>query len=210
MVIAFLQVAFAVVPVVQRADHLEGLGPLRPFRFPWQLDQGLRALGDVHDEGDRLSVRRPGQLRRRRRQLGQSGRLASVHPPAVKLGRAVTGGFGQVEHALAIRRPAWRVVVGVAAGDRPVLGAVGLDDPEVRPAAVLLHVHEIADVDDVLAVRGNLRIGGVLQPEHVHQLEAVCRLDIGTRLGDGRQGQEEGQDNGMSTGLHEAALPILN
>ena len=77
-----------------------------------------------------------------------------------------------------------------------MLRPVFADDPEVRPAAVLHHVHEAAHVDDARAVRGDLRVGGVLEGEDVHRLQDARGVGRG-----GRPGQE-GEDAAGEGSLH--------
>src|SRR5438552_1824114 len=79
------------------------------------------------------------------------GRPAAVQPADVQLRRAV--GVGDVGQALAVGRPARRRVAVVAGRQRLVPGfPLRVDDPEVRPASILLDVEEGADVDDPLTV----------------------------------------------------------
>src|SRR5665213_1795123 len=66
-----------------------------------------------------------------------------------------------------------RVIVAGAAGERARLGAVDVDDPEIRSLAILHDVEARALVRDVLAVGRDLWIGGPLQREDVAKREAV-------------------------------------
>ena len=74
-----------------------------------------------------------------------------------------------------------------------MIGAVGVDDPQVRQALVGHDVGEAAHVDHLLAVGRDLRIGGGLEVEDVHRLERFG----GGRRGDGRDGERE-TDEGSS------------
>src|SRR5262249_8365426 len=85
--------------------------------------------------------------------------------------------------------------------------AVDVDDPKVRVAAVLLDVHEIPHVDDLLAIRGNLRIGGVFQLEHIHQLEPGDGLVAGWRGRCDKDCQDDGRNERWGRQFHGAALP---
>jgi hypothetical protein len=52
-----------------------------------------------------------------------------------------------------------------------MVGAVEIDDPEIGDAAVGGDVLGLADVDDALAVGGDLRVGGDLDAEDVEGFE---------------------------------------
>ena len=80
----------------------------------------------------------------------------------------------------AVGRPARREIAAVTGGQGSAVGALEIDDPQVRAAGVGDDVVEVADVDDLAAVRINSRIRHPLELEDIHQLE-----DIGVVVGEG-------------------------
>jgi hypothetical protein len=54
-----------------------------------------------------------------------------------------------------------------------MFGPIEIDNPEIQDAAVGRDVPGLADIDDALAVGRNLRVGGDLDVENSHRLEAV-------------------------------------
>ncbi len=171
LLVALLQVAGPVESVVDRADHLRWVGPHGPFRSRGHLHKGRRRVGDVHGEGDRFAVGRPGRVAGRRREVREFRGLAVVHPAAPELGRPA--GVRDVHEPLAVNRPARRVIVVLAGREWAMIAAVGADDPEVGSPPVLHHVHEVANVDDLAAVRRDLRVGRVFELKNVHRPEPV-------------------------------------
>ena len=170
MVEALLEEALAVGAEGDPGDDLGRLGPLGALGLLGHLGERRRLLGHQHDEGDRAPVRRPGDAARGAQELGELGGGAGVHPAHVELERVALA--RRVEEAAAVRRPARRELAA-ARGERPVVAAVGVDQPDPRAAAVLHHVHRVADVGHAAAVGGDLRVGGPLEAEDVHGLEAV-------------------------------------
>src|SRR5438093_11934219 len=54
-----------------------------------------------------------------------------------------------------------------------MVGSVGINDPEIRVALVGHGIGEAAHIDDALAVRRNLRVGGKLNLELIHGAKVV-------------------------------------
>jgi len=67
-------------------------------------------------------------------------------------------------------------VVNQESGQRPVVRAVEVHDPQVRVVPVGHDVGKLPDVDDSLSVRRNLRVGGPLEIEDVGGGEHVGGL----------------------------------
>ncbi len=91
--------------------------------------------------------------------MGDGGRLTvDIHPADEDL-RSLRLTLRQVEHPLAVRRPARPA----ALDEEPVLRAVGVDDPELGVPLVFEYVHVLPRVDDARSVRRNLRVADALQ-----------------------------------------------
>ncbi len=129
---------------------------------------------DQGRKGDHPAVGRPGDGVRRLLQIGDAGGLAGVHPANVDLLLAVH--VREECDARSVGRPARRAVGMVAAGKWPMVGAVGVDNPQIGVALIGHGIGEATNVDDFLAVGRNLRIGGELKLELVHGREVVGRI----------------------------------
>jgi hypothetical protein len=55
----------------------------------------------------------------------------------------------------------------------PLLVTAHVDNPQIGTAPILHDVHEFADEDDLLAVRGELWVRGKFELENVERLESV-------------------------------------
>src|SRR5208282_3707744 len=89
-------------------------------------------------------------------EVGDAGRLPGVHPANIDLLLAV--GVGEIGETQTVGRPARRSVVAVTSGERTMIGAVRIDDPEIGVAAVGHGIRETAHVDDFLAVGRDLGV----------------------------------------------------
>ena len=169
MTIAVVGEAAAVAPIVQLLDDTRRFGPLRAGGRLRHFDRPGIALFDEHRERELFPVGRPGE---RRGCLFDSGDLGSgafgVHPSHEDLGP-----FGLTLRdegdAIARGRPAR----GRSLRKEPVAAAVGVHDPQRGLALVVDLVDPAAGVDDLRAVRGELRLGDRLQIEIEVERQAV-------------------------------------
>ena len=178
VVVAEVQVADAVLPVLEAVLHDGRGGPVCSGRWTGRGRQARRRIGHQHVEGDVAAVRRPADPAGRFGELRERCRLAGVHPAQMDLPA------GRVGEPGAVRRPARRSPRPQA----PVIRAVRVHDPEFRALPVAHDVHRGAHVDDLAAVRGDLRVGGVFEREDIHRLEV--------RLGAGGAGNRQGDQQG--------------
>ncbi len=155
----------------------------------------LLALRLAGEEGDRLPVRRPLEVRHGARGLGERHRLAAVRPDqpdlALGLARVVPLGarprpLGEERHEAAVGRPARRVVAHGGGGEGARLAARGGDEPDVRLVGVLLAVQRLDDVGHEPPVGRHLRVGHDPQAEDV-----VARPRPIAGDGDRREGGEK-------------------
>ncbi len=169
------EAGFQIARAVEAIDEaIVGGGWIGPFG-----SRGRRGkIGDVRTfaenergEGEHFSVGRPFDGVGRLIEIGDAGGLSRVHPANIDLLLAV--GVGKIGEARAVGRPARGSVVVIAGGQRAMIGAVGIDDPEIGVAAVGHGIGEAAHVDDFFAVGRDLGIGGQLELKFVHHREFV-------------------------------------
>ena len=161
VVVAEVEIAHPVLPVLEAVLHDGGIRPLgagRRFRGRGELRRRVR---HQHVEREPLAVGRPAHPAGRFEKLGEGGRLPGIHP--AKLDLAVRG----VGDSGAVGGPARRPAGAQAA----VPGAVGVHDPQFGPLPVAHDVHRGADIDDLAAIRRDLRVGRELELKDVHRLE---------------------------------------
>src|SRR5690348_9397423 len=72
-----------------------------------------------------------------------------------------------------------------------MVGAIGIDQPEIGVAAIGHGIREAADVDDIFSVGRNLRIGGKLELKLVHDGQFMRRL---LRAQNAWKGRDKGCD----------------
>ena len=173
---AEVQVPDPVLPALEAVLHDRRGGPVGAGGRFGSRGQGRRRGRHQHVEGDEASIGRPAESARRFEELGEGRGLAGVHPAEVDL--AVRG----VREPVAVAGPAGRT----ASREAPVVGAIGVDDPEFAALPVLHDVHRGPHVDDLAAVGRDLRVGRVFELEDVHGLEAG--------LGMGRDGRGQGEE----------------
>src|SRR5207253_2116423 len=109
---------------------------------------------------------------------------------------------GNARDTFAVRRPARRILVVFAGSERPMIGAICLDDPEVRVPAVGHLIGPLLDVDDRLTVGRDLRVRGELEPKDVSRREAGgLRGESGTAnraCGSGSKNSADGGSHDVS------------
>src|SRR6476620_11196269 len=89
--------------IYEPIDHFGGLCPLRTLGRSGEITHIQRSRCDESGEGYVLSVGRYADAKRRRLQIGESRRLARIHPSHVDLWR--TAAVGYISDALAVLRP---------------------------------------------------------------------------------------------------------
>src|SRR5271169_246108 len=169
--IARLQVSRAVEAVDEVLINLRWIGPLGALRCGGKRRNLRRCGGDQGSEGDLPSIRSPGNSGRSIFDVGEFGGLAGIHPADIKLRLAIA--VGNEGDASSIGRPARGSVAISAGGQRTMFGAVEIDDPEVGDAAIGRDLCGLADVDDALAVRRDLRIGSNLNAKNVQGFQPI-------------------------------------
>ena len=182
VVIPEVQIADAVLPVLEAVLHDGGIGPLRAGGRLRRRGQARRRVRNPLVERDVAPVRRPAEPAGRLDELRERGLLAGVHPADADLAVRRVGD----------PRPVGRPPRGRARPDPPVIRSVGVHDPQLGLLPVPHDVHRRPDVDDLPAVRGDPGVRRILEFEHVHGLEVLLRDrrlgDQGTRGGEQRQG----------------------
>ena len=151
----------------------------------------------MRGEDQLLAIGRPGDARGRLVEVREFGNLAGVHPADVELwlsrSRGRTFAIGDEGDARAVGRPSWRGVGVGARGEGTVVGAVEINDPEIRGATVGCEVLGISHVHDAFAVGRDLRIRGDLDMEEVHGVEAAREV-VGTNGGaDDEKAENQGK-----------------
>src|SRR5438046_9327016 len=84
-----------------------------------------------------------------------------------------------------------------------MVSSVGIDDPEIRVALVGHGIGEAAHIDDALAVRRNLRVGGKLNLELIHGakfVRSILRQEVW--VGSKNQGCSEKSGDDASFACH--------
>ena len=138
----------------------------------------LTRIGIVDDERDPFRIRRPGEIVHAAFRVGQFFRFAAAnrqHPELIVL--VVVLATGKEPDPFSIGTPARMFLALVAEGERAVLRAVPLREPEIRRALVLLHVCDLDDVGDQVAVRRNVWF------IHLAQLREIFRLQNASWIG---------------------------
>ena len=178
------------VALVRRAlDHLRFLHPVRAFGPRGQRHAGeVRPVAHPAGKGDPLAVRGPDRVGRPALEAGDlRDRALRIHPADEDL-RAPRFAGGGEEDAGPVRRPLRAAAFEQVA--RP--GPVGVHDVKRRLPAVVDLVDPAARVDDLRAVRRDLRVRHRLHIEVL--LEGEGLLGGGGGGGEGRQRQGECRD----------------
>jgi hypothetical protein len=168
---AWLQIACVVEAIDETIVGRRGIGPIGPRGGRWQIGEVRTFAENERREGEHLSVGRPFDGIGRLIEIGDAGGLSGVHPANIDLLLAI--GVGKIGEAGAVGRPARGCVVVVAGGERAVVGAVGINDPQIRIAAVGHGISEASHVGDSFAVGRDLGIGGELDLKFVHHRKFV-------------------------------------
>jgi hypothetical protein len=182
------------VPVAREEFVVDAAGGLA-------LGLRLRALGvalqggavgeNLEGDGEPDAIRRESEAAHVERELGHLGGLTAVDGQAPHLRGAAAR--GEEEEAAAVGSPE-RLSVGVGVrGELAQAGAVGIDEPEIIPAAVSLHVRGAEHEGNALAVRGDAWAAEAAQR---HLILNVVRVGLGGRGGK-RQGHQERQGQGF-------------
>ena len=117
----------------------------------WRWDDCSRLCRNSRRKSNMLPIWRPGNSAGRQQQICQHDRLTSLHPALVDLRFAISS--GNKNDLASIWRPARRTVIVKPAGQRPVVRAVKIDDPEVGASPVCHDIHKAPDIDDLRAIR---------------------------------------------------------
>ena len=174
--IAIVIEALSVLAVVEPLDDARRVDPLGALRTLRHLDRPVVLLLDLHRKRDRLSVGGPCDIGRRLGEMRDLRRRAlGVHVADEDL-RALRIALRGVNDAIAARRPAR----AAAADQEAVLAPVRAHDPERRFALVVDLVDPAARVDDLRAVRRQLRIGDRLVLPIKVEVQAIVRNIIGS------------------------------
>src|SRR4029077_9702897 len=179
----------AVEAVDEVLINLGCVGPLGALRCGRKRRDFGRSGGDERSEGDLLSIRSPGNTGRSIFDVSEFGGLAGIHPANIELRLAIA--VRNEGEASTIGRPARGRVAISARGERTMLGAIEIDDPEVGDPAIRSDVSGLAYVDDALAVGRDLRIRSNLNRENIRG-----RQPIGILLSDaGKRGEQKKKDD---------------
>ena len=203
---AVLEVTSPVEAEGEIVDHLDAGIPFRAFRRGQRLGEARCLALHEHGEGDGLAVRRPdraggafiGELGQRIGAAGIEIEDAHLRLTVIRV---------HVENARPVRRPA-RGGSRAAAHQRAVRAAGQVDRPEAAGVLVGHPVHGVAHIDHRLAVRRDLRVGGVFHVEHALGREALRRRLV--ILGECRSGaHQRGHGSHRKQSLfHAETLPV--
>ena len=159
-----------------------------------RLFLALGVLGIARDDSERLSVRRPGEVRDAARESSERFRLARIgrHHPHLCFG-VVIAAVREEGDALAVRAVSRLVFIGVGRARQRVPGAaVPARAPEVVARRVGLEVRLADAVDDVLAVRREVEVFQARDAHEVVDAELRGFGGFGAER-EGRAGDEAGK-----------------
>jgi hypothetical protein len=113
----------------------------------------------VNDECDALRIRRPGEVFDAAFQVGEFFSFTTAARQNPKLiDFVLVFAIGDERDPFPIRTPARMLLAFVAKSERAILRSVPLRQPKVAGPLVLLHVRDLHDVDDEIAIRRNVRL----------------------------------------------------
>ena len=165
------------------------------------------------DEVDRFAVRRPVDVARGGRVMGEASRLAALRAEQVDLVAGVRIAARREGDQLPVRRPPRAALAALAERELHLAGAVGIDAIDVADAAIGLPIGLVDRKQDLLPIRRQLRVAddrlldGIDEGPRALALRSLGEGGLFRRGGERNQ-QAHHEGEGLSSALHRLLLQM--